>query len=134
MGEKKIVAFCCENSSYKAAEAVAVTESSVLDLVDIVRLPCSGKVEIGMVLKCLEKDHPGVLILSCPVDNCKYITGNVRAKKRVKMVKKALQNAGIDENRVHMDFISSVDTYKFITIVKEMNDRLLKDRPPAGHD
>ena len=130
--EKKIVAFCCENSSYKAAETV--TESSVLDLVDIVRLPCSGKVEIGIVLKCLEKDHPGVLILSCPVDNCKYITGNVRARKRVEMVKKALQNAGIDENRVHMDFISSVDTYKFITIVKEMNDRLLKDRPPAGHD
>jgi coenzyme F420-reducing hydrogenase delta subunit len=131
-GKKKIVAFCCENSSYKAAEAVA--ESAVLDLVDVVRLPCSGKIEIGMVLKCLEKDHPGVLILSCPLDNCKYITGNLRAKKRVEMVKKALQNAGIDENRVHMDFISSVDTYKFVTIVKEMNDRLLKDRPPAGHD
>jgi len=133
MGEKKkIVAFCCENSSYKAAEAV--TENSALDLVDIVRLPCSGKMEIGMVLKCLEKDHPGVLILSCPVDNCNYIKGNLRAKKRVEMVKKALRNAGLDENRVHMDFISSVDTYKFITIVKEMNDRLLKDRPPAGHD
>lgn len=128
MGEKKkIVAFCCENSSYKAAGAV--TERSALDLVDIVRLPCSGKVEIGMVLKCLEKDHPGVLILSCPVDNCKYITGNLRAKKRVEMVKKALQNAGIDENRVHMDFISSIDTYKFVNIVKEMNDRLLNTHP-----
>ncbi len=128
MGEKKkIVAFCCENSSYKAAEAVA--ESSVLDLVDIVRLPCSGKVEIGMVLKCLEKEHPGVLILSCPVDNCKYISGNLRAKKRIEMVKKALQNAGINENRVHMDFISSVDTYKFVTIVKEMNERLENTHP-----
>ncbi len=121
-GEKKIVAFCCENSSYKAAETV--NENSILDLVDIVRLPCSGKVEVGMVLKCLENDHPGVLILGCPVDNCKYINGNVRAQKRVEMVKKALQNAGINENRVYMDFISSVDSYKFITIVKEMNDRL----------
>ena len=128
MGEKKkIVAFCCENSSYKAAEAV--TESSALDLVDIVRLPCSGKVEIGMVLKCLEKDHPGVLILSCPVDNCTYIKGNLRAKKRVEMVKQALRNAGLDENRVHMDYISSIDTYKFVTIVKEMNDRLVNTNP-----
>jgi len=128
MGEKKkIVAFCCENSSYKAAEAV--TESSALDLVDIVRLPCSGKMEIGMVLKCLEKDHPGVLILSCPVDNCKYIKGNLRAKKRVEMAKKALRNAGLDENRVHMDFISSIDTYKFADLVKEMNDRLENTHP-----
>jgi coenzyme F420-reducing hydrogenase delta subunit len=133
MGEKKkIVALCCENSSYKAAEAV--NENSILDLVDIVRLPCSGKVEVGMVLKCLENDHPGVLILGCPVDNCKYINGNVRAQKRVEMVKKALQNAGINENRVHMDFISSVDSYKFITIVKEMNDRLSDTSPPAGDD
>jgi len=133
MGEKKkIVAFCCENSSYKAAEAV--TENSALDLIDIVRLPCSGKVEIGMVLKCLEKDHPGVLILSCPVDNCNYIKGNLRAKKRVEMVKKALRNAGLDENRVHMDFISSIDTYKFVTIVKEMNDRLENPHPSTGED
>ena len=50
------------------------------------------------------------------------------------MVKKALQNAGIDENRVHMDFISSVDSYKFITIVKEMNDRLSDTSPSAGDD
>ena len=50
------------------------------------------------------------------------------------MVKKALQNAGIDENRVHMDFISSVDTYIFSKLVKEMNDRLLRGCPQAGHD
>ena len=87
-----------------------------------------------MMLKCLEKDHPGVLILGCPVDNCKYIKGNIRAQKRVEMVKKALQNAGINENRVYMDFISSVDSYKFITIVKEMNDRLSDTSPSAGDD
>ena len=120
--KKKIIAFACENSSYLAAEAV--TESSVLDLVEIVRLPCSGRVEIGMMLKCLEKDHPGVLILGCPLDNCKYIKGSARAQKRVEMAKKALQNAGIDENRVHMDFVSSVDSNKFRTVVKEMNERL----------
>ena len=120
--KQKIIAFACENSSYLAAEAV--TDSSVLDLVEIVRLPCSGRVEIGMMLKCLEKDHPGVLILGCPLDNCKYIKGSARAQKRVEMAKKALQNAGIDENRVHMDFVSSVDSNKFRTVVKEMNERL----------
>ena len=119
MGEKKkIVAFCCENSSLKAADSVS--DRSVIDAVEIVRLPCSGKLEIGLVLKCLENDHPGVLILACPVDNCKYLTGNVRVRKRVDMVKKALREAGIDENRVHLDFISSMDSHKFVNIVKMM--------------
>jgi F420-non-reducing hydrogenase iron-sulfur subunit len=119
---QRIVAFCCENSSYKAAEAVA--DEAVLDLVDIVRLPCSGKVEVGMVLKCFEQGRPGVLILGCPVDNCAYIQGNLRARKRVTTVKAALRNAGIDDRRVHMDFVSSVDSHRFISIVKEMCDRL----------
>ncbi len=52
------------------------------------------------------------------------ISHPVRAQKRVEMAKKALQNAGIDENRVHMDFVSSVDSTKFRMVVKEMNERL----------
>ena len=115
---KKIIVFCCENSAYKAADAVE--DVSVLEDVEVVRLPCSGKIEIGLVLKCFENDYPGVLILGCPVDNCKYIKGNIRARKRVDMIKQALQHAGYDENRVRMDFISSLDTHKFVNIVNEM--------------
>ncbi len=118
---KKIVAFCCENSGLLAADAVE--DESILELVEIVRLPCSGKIEIGLILKCLENDYPGVLVLGCPVDNCKYLTGNVRAGKRIEMVKMALRNAGVDENRVHLDFISSLDSHKFAAIVREMEER-----------
>ena len=52
---KKIVAFCCENSAYKAANAV--DDASVLESVKMVTLPCSGKIEIALVLKCFENDH-----------------------------------------------------------------------------
>ena len=56
----------------------------------------------------------------------KYIKGNVRARKRVDMVKQALRNAGYDENKVHMDFLSSVDSHKFVNIVNEMK-HLIED-------
>ncbi len=115
---KNLVVFCCENSAYKAADSVK--DVSVFEGVELVKLPCSGKIEVGLVLKCFEQGHPGVLILGCPIDNCKFIKGNIRARKRVDMVKQALRNAGYDENRVHMDFLSSVDTHKFVTIVEEM--------------
>ncbi len=118
--EKKIVVFCCENSACKAADAVE--DVSLVESVDMVRLPCSGKIEIGLVLKCFENDHPGVLILACPVDNCKFLKGNLRSRKRVEIIKQALRNAGYDENRVRMDFLSSVDTHKFVRIVKEMKE------------
>ena len=119
--KKKIVAFCCENSGLLAADALE--DSSILDLVEIVRLPCSGKIEIGLILKCLENGHPQVLVVGCPVDNCKYLTGNVRARKRIETVKMALRNAGVDENRVRLIFISSLDSHKFAAIVRELAER-----------
>jgi F420-non-reducing hydrogenase iron-sulfur subunit len=120
----KIVAFCCENSASKAAEAIA--DRSALEQIELVRLPCSGKIEIGLVLKCFENDYPGVLILACPLDNCKYLKGNYRAQKRVAVIKEALRNAGYDENRVRLEFLSSMDAHKFVTIVNEMKQKFIE--------
>ena len=119
---KPIVAFCCENSAYKAADSI--TDPDILDLVEIVRLPCSGKIEITHVLRSLEEDYKGVLILGCPVDNCKFIQGNIRAKKRIQSAKDYAQAAGVDPIRIRIDFISSVDHAKFSRIIKEMDGQL----------
>jgi coenzyme F420-reducing hydrogenase delta subunit len=120
--KSKIIVFCCENSALKAAEAIV--DQSVLAGVELVRLPCSGKIEIGLVLKCFEQDAAGVLILACPLDNCKYLTGNFRAQKRVETIKQALRNAGYNENCVRLDFISSVDTHKFVKTVNELKEQI----------
>ena len=125
----KIAVFCCENSSLKAAALVA--DPAILEAVEIIKLPCSGKAEIGLVLKTLEKGYVGVLILGCPIDNCKFIRGNARARKRIDSAKAILADAGIDDRRVHMDFVSSVDTHRFVEIVEEMIDRLAS---PAGEE
>jgi len=39
-------------------------------------------------------------------------------------LKKALIKAGVNEMRVHMDFLSSVDSLKFINIVNRMIEQL----------
>ena len=118
--DKKIVALCCENSSYKAASAV--TDGDVLQSVRVVPLPCSGKTEIDLVLQFLEAGYEGVLVLGCPKDNCMFMRGSARAEKRVEKIRETLKEIGMDENRVRMDFLSSLDTHKFIRAVREMED------------
>jgi len=125
--DKRIVAFCCENSALRAAQSVE--DPAVLEAVELVRLPCTGKVEIGLLLQCLEEGHPGVLVLGCPVDNCKFLRGSSRARKRVAMTRRILKEAGLDEERVRMDFLSSVEAHKFRRIVAEMQARLAAGRP-----
>jgi coenzyme F420-reducing hydrogenase delta subunit len=120
--QKRIVAFCCENSALQAVEALQ--DHSVLEEVEIVSLPCTGKIEIIHILKSFEYGYEGVLVLGCPVDNCKYIKGNVRARKRVEMVKESLKAIGIEENRVHMEFLSSLDAHKLTWMIHDMKERI----------
>jgi coenzyme F420-reducing hydrogenase delta subunit len=118
--DKTIVALCCENSSYKAASSV--TDTDVLEDVRIVPLPCSGKTEIDLVLQFLEAGYEGVLVLGCPKDNCMFMRGSARAEKRVDKIRETLGEIGIDENRVRMEFLSSLDTHKFVRAVREMKE------------
>ncbi len=123
--EKKIVAFCCENSALKAAEALSDPEArEALAAVELVRLPCTGKAETGLLLACLERGHPGVLVLGCPADNCKFLIGSTRAGRRVQTTRRILKEAGLSEERVRMDFVSSVDAHRLARIVREMRERL----------
>jgi coenzyme F420-reducing hydrogenase delta subunit len=117
---RRIAAFCCENSALQAAEAA----DGLHDLVEIVPLPCSGKMEIGLVLQMLERGHPGVLILGCPRDSCKFLTGNLRAEKRAQRIRGILRDIGYGEERVRMDFLSSLDSHRFGEIVKRMEEDL----------
>jgi coenzyme F420-reducing hydrogenase delta subunit len=130
--QKKIVAFCCENSALKAAEALA--DPAALAEVELVRLPCTGKAETGLLLACLERGHPGALVLGCPKDNCKFLVGSTRAGRRVEATRRLLKEAGLSEERVRMDYVSSVDAHRLARIVREMQERLaaLEPAPVAG--
>jgi F420-non-reducing hydrogenase iron-sulfur subunit len=132
-GSRKIAAFCCENSALQASEAA---KDGLEDLVEIVPLPCSGKAEIGLVLRLLERWHPGVLILGCPRESCKFLSGNLRAEKRVLRTRAILREIGYGEQRVRMDFLSSLDSHRFGEIVRRMADDLgrLPELPAGGED
>ena len=118
----KIAVYCCENSGLLAAESV--TNREIMDSIEIMRLPCSGKTEMGLILKTLEKGYAGVLIVGCPKDNCQFIRGSHRASKRVNSAKEMLSVIGLNPERVRMEFLSSVDSHKFENAVKEMWESL----------
>lgn len=135
----RITALLCENSSWKAWVDACGQGShgshggeaaKLLDGIDAVKLPCSGKVETGMLLKLLEAGAAGVLVLACPKDNCTCIRGSWRAEKRVASAKAALREAGLDDGRVRIDYISSLDSRKLLDIAAEFRSSILEGVAP----
>ena len=106
----RITVLLCENSAWKAS--VELPADSALRGVDFVKIPCSGRVDAGLLLSLLEKGSAGVLAVGCPKDDCTFLSGNYRAEKRVGATRAILREAGLDEGLVRMEFVSAMDAHR----------------------
>ncbi len=97
--------------------------------VEVILMPCSGRVDIIHLLKALEAGADAVFVAGCLEGECHYLTGNIRAKKRVNKLKKDLAQMGIEPERLEMFNLSSSEGPRFAAICKEMADRAYKLGP-----
>jgi F420-non-reducing hydrogenase iron-sulfur subunit len=76
------------------------------------------------VLKAFEKGADGVLILGCHPGDCHYAEGNYKTARRVPLLKKMLEQLGIEDGRVHLDWVSAAEGDRFASIVNEMTEKV----------
>jgi coenzyme F420-reducing hydrogenase delta subunit len=95
----------------------------------IVRVPCTGKVDVIHILRAFEKGADGVSVIGCLEGDCHYNSGNFRAKKRVEQAKKILDTVGIGADRVQMYNLSSSEGPRFARYAEEMAERIRKLGP-----
>jgi len=81
------------------------------------------------VLEALTK-YEGVLIAGCHVPNdCHYVSGNFKCLKRVTLLKKFLEQMGINPARVRLEWISATEGKKFARVVREFTHELVELGP-----
>ena len=76
------------------------------------------------ILKAFEKGAAGVLVMGCQEGACQHLTGNTRAKERVKYAANLLQEVGIDGERVKMVNFGPDMAQKFVSEIKEMVEKI----------
>jgi F420-non-reducing hydrogenase iron-sulfur subunit len=122
--EPKIVGFCCNWCSYRGADMAGTARIKSAPNVRIVRVMCSGRVDPVFVLKAFEQGADGVLILGCHPGDCHYVEGNYKTARRVPLLKKMLDQLGIEDERVHLDWVSAAEGARFASIVNEMTAKV----------
>lgn len=116
----RIIAFCCAESAYRAADRAGRLRIRYPDNVRVIRVPCAGRVSVLHILKAFEKGAAGVLVMGCQEGACQHLTGNTRAKERVKYAANLLQEVGINRERVKMVNFGPDMAQKFVREIKEM--------------
>ena len=95
----------------------------------IIRVPCSGKVDIIHILRAFEKGADGVYVVGCMEGDCHFNEGNFRARKRVEQAAKVLDKIGIGGDRVKMYNLSSGEGPLFAQYSTEMVNLVRKMGP-----
>jgi F420-non-reducing hydrogenase iron-sulfur subunit len=95
------------------------------DSIRIIRLPCTGKVDVIHLMRAFQKGADGVYVAGCLEGECHYLTGNLRAKKRVEYAKKLLEEIGIGGERLEMYNIAASDGPRFALVAREMHERIV---------
>ncbi len=113
----KITLFHCINSFDESA-SLSLTSANNFEI-KIVRLPCSSMVKDVFLLRSFESGSDGVLVLVCPEDQCRYVEGSIRAKKRVEWVQNMLDEIGLDGRRLSIRNISSENKAATDKIIQE---------------
>jgi coenzyme F420-reducing hydrogenase delta subunit len=91
--------------------------------IKIVSLPCSGKLDILYLTKAFDTGADGAAIMICKEGECRYMEGNMRARKRAQAVDELLQEAGLGKGRTK---VIQMDDRGITGAVRELEDFLLQ--------
>jgi coenzyme F420-reducing hydrogenase delta subunit len=119
-----MLAFCCHYCAYAAADLAGSMRLQYPSNVSVLRLPCTGKIEVDYILTAFERGVDGVIVAGCLEGGCHFIEGNLRARRRVERARQLLAEIGLEPERLEMFNLSSAEGIRFAEIVTTMSQRL----------
>jgi len=129
MGNKftpQITLFYCINSIDESAISPLTGDDNFKTRT--VKMACSSMVKDVFLLRAFESGADAVIVLVCPEGQCRYVEGNLRAKKRVRWVQGLLDEIGIDGRRLSIFNVGAGNETAFNDIVQT----ILKDLDELG--
>jgi coenzyme F420-reducing hydrogenase delta subunit/ferredoxin len=96
----------------------------------LIRIMCSGRVDLEFVLRAFSTGMDGVFIGGCRLNECNYIThGNYDALNMVLLCKKIMEHIGLNPERLRLEFMSSADGNLFAEVMSEFGNKVKKLGP-----
>lgn len=98
----------------------------------LIRVMCSGRVDLAFILRAFSNGMDGVFIGGCRLNECNYIThGNYDALSMVHLCRKIMEHIGLNPERLRIEFMSSGEGILFTEVINDFGKKL-KELGPLG--
>jgi F420-non-reducing hydrogenase iron-sulfur subunit len=122
--EPRLIGFLCRWCSYNGADLAGTSRMKYPPNLVPIKTNCSGRVDPTHIMKALSEGADGVLIAGCHIGDCHYINGNWRTVGRYPMMKKLLEQLGLEPGRVRLEWVSAAEGEKFQRVVTEFTEEI----------
>jgi heterodisulfide reductase subunit A len=124
-----ILAICCSECGHTAVDSSGMAMMRYPANVRVMKVPCTGFLQIHHFLKAFEAGAQGVMVVGCKSDGCHYEVGVKKAEKKVKLAKTLLKEYGIEPERLEMFNMIFIEGDKFAQAAQMMTNRVEKLGP-----
>jgi len=83
---------------------------------------CSGGLKPVYILKAFREGADGVLVCGCRLGDCHYVDGNYKTLMRMTLLKKLVQQLGIEEPRVRLQWVCASCAEEFVQAVNKITE------------
>ena len=127
--EPTILGILCNWCTYAGADLAGTARTQYPPNVRVIRTMCTGRLDPAFVLKALSLGADGVLVSGCHIGDCHYLAGNFKARRRVALIRKLLEEYGYDRERLRMTFVSASEGALWAEVVQDMVNTVKKLGP-----
>jgi F420-non-reducing hydrogenase iron-sulfur subunit len=128
----RIVGFLCNWCCYGGADLCGVSRFQYPPHLRVIRLMCSGRVDLSFILRAFSNGADGVFIGGCHLNDCHYNTeGNYDALNVMHLCKKVLEHIGVNPGRLRLEWVSAGEGIRFAEVMNDFSKQI-KTLGPLG--
>ena len=109
-----------------------MTRQTYAPEIRIIRLMCTGRMDLAFVFRALKRGADGVIVGGCWPGECHYVTeGNYDALANMHLAKKMLERVGLNPERLRLEWISAAEGGRFAEVMSDFVSKL-RELGPLG--
>jgi F420-non-reducing hydrogenase iron-sulfur subunit len=127
-----IIGFLCNWCCYGGADLCGVSRFQYPPHLRVIRLMCSGRVDLEFIFRAFAKGADGVFIGGCHLNDCHYNPeGNYDALGNTLMAKRILNHVGVNPDRLRLEWVSAGEGIRFAEVMNDLSAKV-KSLGPFG--
>ena len=132
--EPKIICFLCKWCTYAGADLAGTSRLKYPPNGVVIKTLCSSRIDPEHILYAFQQGTDGIFIGGCHPGDCHYQTGNYKTQRRIILLKKMMEQMGINPERLHLEWISASEGNKYANTMIEFTEKIKELGPVVRRD